>query len=49
MANLLGNDRMKALIVAGVCFIVAALLMQRVREVTIKDESLAPLPIAHAA
>src|SRR5205085_10466608 len=37
MANLLGNDRMKALIVAGVCFIVAALLMQRVREVTIKD------------
>jgi maltose/moltooligosaccharide transporter len=48
MANLLGNDRMKALIVAGVCFIVAALLMQRVREVTVKDESLAPLPVAHA-
>jgi maltose/moltooligosaccharide transporter len=49
MAHLLGNDRMKALIVAGVCFVAAALLMQRVHEVTIKDESLAPLPVAHAA
>jgi maltose/moltooligosaccharide transporter len=49
MAHLLGNDRMKALIVAGVCFVIAALLMQRVHEVTIEDESLAPLPVAHAA
>jgi maltose/moltooligosaccharide transporter len=46
MANLLGNNRMKALIVGGICFILAAILMQRVREVTVKDESLAPLPLA---
>jgi maltose/moltooligosaccharide transporter len=49
MAHLLGNDRMKALIVAGACFIIAALLMQRVHEVVVKDESLVPLPVAHAA
>jgi hypothetical protein len=49
MAHLLGNDRMKALIVAGVCFIIAALLMQRVHEVVVKDESLVPLPVADAA
>jgi maltose/moltooligosaccharide transporter len=42
MANLLGNDRMKALIVGGVCFILAAILMQRVEEVRVADESLAP-------
>jgi maltose/moltooligosaccharide transporter len=46
MANLLGNDRMKALIVGGLCFILAAILMQRVQEVTVTDESLAPLPLA---
>lgn len=45
MANLLSNDRMKALIVGGVCFILAAILMQRVREVTVIDESLAPVPL----
>ncbi|MGI8962114.1 MAG: MFS transporter [Bryobacteraceae bacterium] len=49
MAHLLGNDRMKALIVAGACFIIAALLMQRVHEITVKDESLLPLPVAHVA
>jgi maltose/moltooligosaccharide transporter len=48
MANLLGNDRMKALLVGGVCFILAAILMQRVREVKVVDESLAPLPLAQA-
>ncbi|MBV9301204.1 MAG: MFS transporter [Acidobacteriaceae bacterium] len=49
MARLLGNDRMKAIIVGGVCFIIAALLMRRVHEVRIRDESLAPVPIAEAA
>jgi maltose/moltooligosaccharide transporter len=49
MAHLLGNDRMKALIVAGVCFMIAALLMQRVHEVAVKHESLVPLPVADAA
>ena len=49
MANLLGNDRMKAIVVGGVCFLIAALLMQRVDEVKVKDEALAPLPVAHAA
>ncbi|HEX3683593.1 MAG TPA: MFS transporter [Bryobacteraceae bacterium] len=46
MANWLGNDRMKALIVGGVCFLLAALLMQRVQEVTVVDESLAPIPLS---
>ena len=45
MHSLLGDDRMKALIVGGVCFLLAALLMQRVREVTIRDDSLAPVPL----
>lgn len=45
MANLLRNDRMKALIVGGVCFLLAALLTQRIQEGTIEDESLAPLGI----
>ncbi|HSU57731.1 MAG TPA: MFS transporter [Bryobacteraceae bacterium] len=43
MANLLGNDRMKALIVGGVCFIVAAILTQRIQEFAVRDESLAPV------
>jgi len=46
MANLLGNDRMKALIVGGICFMLAAILMQRVREVTVQDESLMPVAVA---
>jgi maltose/moltooligosaccharide transporter len=45
MHNLLGDDRMKALIVGGVCLLLAAILMQRVREVTIRDDSLAPVPL----
>lgn len=43
MVNLLGNDRMKALIVGGICFLAAAVLMQRVQEVLVEDESLEPL------
>ena len=53
MARLLGNDRMKALIVGGICFIVAAILTQRIQELTVSDESLAPVatvrPDAQAA
>jgi maltose/moltooligosaccharide transporter len=45
MANVLGNDRMKALIVGGICFLLAALVTQRVREVSVRDESLAPLAV----
>lgn len=43
MANLLGNDRMKALIVGGVCFILASLLTQRIQERTVRDDFLAPV------
>jgi maltose/moltooligosaccharide transporter len=46
MANLLANDRMKALILGGVCFILASLLTQRIQETTVEDESLAPIPVA---
>jgi len=46
MANLLGNDRMKALLVGGACFILAAILMQRVQETKVMDQSLAPLPLS---
>jgi maltose/moltooligosaccharide transporter len=45
MANFLGNDRMKALIVGGICFLLAAVLTQRVREVSVRDETLAPLVV----
>jgi maltose/moltooligosaccharide transporter len=44
MANLLGNDRMKALVVGGVCFILAAILTQRVREVAIEESALITEP-----
>ncbi len=43
MSNLLGNDRMKALIVGGVCFIVAAVLTQRIQEVHVESEALEPV------
>ncbi len=46
MANLLGNDRMKALIVGGICFIAAAVLTQRIQEMAVRDESLAPVAAA---
>ncbi len=42
MATLLGNDRMKALIIGGCCFLAASALMLRVRETVVSDESLAP-------
>ena len=48
MANLLNNDRMKAIVIGGICFTLAAILMQRVQEVVVRDESLAPVPAAHA-
>ncbi len=47
MARLLNNDRMKALIVGGICFMLAAILTQRIQETVVRDESLAPLPAAH--
>jgi maltose/moltooligosaccharide transporter len=46
MSNLLGNDRMKALIVGGVCFIVAAILTQRIQETRIENEALEPVKAA---
>jgi maltose/moltooligosaccharide transporter len=46
MANLLGNDRMKALIVGGICFLLASVLTYRVREAHVRDESIAPLALA---
>ena len=48
MTNLFGNDRMKAVIMGGVCLLLAALLTRRVREAHIHDESLAPLSMAKA-
>jgi maltose/moltooligosaccharide transporter len=46
MTRFFGNDRMRAVILGGVCFLIAAILMQRVKEIVIKDESIQPLPIA---
>ena len=46
MAHVLGNDRMKAVILGGVSFLIAALPMGRVREVVVEDESLAPIGLA---
>ncbi len=46
MAHLLGNNRMSALIIGGCCLLVASVLTLRVRESTVKDESLAPLMAA---
>ena len=48
MAHLLHNDRTKALVVGGTCFTAAAVLMRRVQEVVVRDESLAPVPAVHA-
>jgi maltose/moltooligosaccharide transporter len=42
MANVLNNDRMKDLVTEGICFTLAAVLMQRVKEAVVRDESLAP-------
>lgn len=46
MSSVLGNDRMKALIIGGICFIAAAILTQRVQETVVRDESLAPVAAA---
>jgi len=43
MSGLFGNNRMMAIVLGGICFLLAAALTQRVREVTVRDESLAPL------
>lgn len=45
MVHLLHNDRMKALLVGGVCFLAAAILTQRIREITASDESFAPVAV----
>ena len=43
MSHLLGNNRMKAVVVGGVCFVIAALLTQRVHEaVPIESAESAP-------
>ena len=44
MSAILGNNRMMAIVLGGVCFLVGALMTLRVREVTIKDDSLAVSP-----
>jgi maltose/moltooligosaccharide transporter len=47
MSHLLGNDRMKAVVVGGVCFVIAAALTQRVREAVASDEGVPEaLPVA---
>jgi maltose/moltooligosaccharide transporter len=46
MARVLGNDRMKAVILGGVSFLIAAVLMRRVKEVVVEDEPLAPIGLA---
>ncbi len=45
MAHLLGNDRMKALLVGGICFLAAAILTQRIQELTLRDDSFAPFSV----
>jgi maltose/moltooligosaccharide transporter len=42
MSALLGNDRGKALLVGGCCFLLASALTLRVRETHVTDDSLAP-------
>ena len=42
MSTFFGNDRMMAIVVGGICFLAASALMQRVREVTVPEDSLAP-------
>jgi maltose/moltooligosaccharide transporter len=48
MAHLLGNDRMRALLIAGACFALAAVLTQRIQEETVEDETLAPASVSSA-
>jgi maltose/moltooligosaccharide transporter len=42
MSGVFGNNRMMAIVMGGVCFLIAALLTLRVREVKVKDDTLAP-------
>ncbi len=49
MSGLLGNNRMMAILIGGVCFLAAAALTLRVREIVIDDESLAPPVTAETA
>ena len=44
MSGLFGNNRMMAILLGGMCFLAAALLTLRVREVVVHDESLALPP-----
>jgi maltose/moltooligosaccharide transporter len=46
MVHFLGNDRLRAVVMGGVCLLVAAVLMQRVKEVVVEDESIDPLSVA---
>lgn len=46
MSHLLNNNRMSALVLGGVCFILAAVMTQRIQEVHIVDESLVPVAAA---
>jgi maltose/moltooligosaccharide transporter len=46
ISHLLGNNRMKALIVGGVCFIMAAILTQRIQESHVENEAMEPLNVA---
>ena len=45
MSGLFGNNRMMAVALGGVSFLVASLLMLRVREVHIEDDSVVPIPV----
>ncbi len=46
MSHLLGNNRMSALVVGGVCFIVAAALTQRIQEYKVEQEAAVAAPVA---
>jgi maltose/moltooligosaccharide transporter len=46
MSHLLGNNRMSALVVGGGCFILAAILTQRIQEYKAGNESIVPAKAA---
>jgi len=48
MSGLFGNNRMMAIVLGGICFLIAAALTLRVREITVRDESLAPTPMSES-
>lgn len=41
MSHLLGNNRMMAIVLGGVCFVIAAVLMQRVKEDRVEEQVVA--------